>query len=283
MNKETIQSAEMLIAHSEAACGHKCKLTPRRVVQRLQTILSMYCNDASYDVEDAISDVYVEFVIKKQFRRFTETLMKVLENQGRIDKTEDGDWESTAPTMEELWGVSNDDDLQGEEITYNDMHQVASVEMGPASDAHIASIDIGEVFGQESREIFECLLAGEKELPIADLTGLSRDQVKRRRRNIEDFLGRHEYTLAPVNNRLGAVLYFHGQKYSFPAEKQTQKLIRADGGHNKNTWVDHRSTSYVDRPLPDLYNPIRPAGDEISNEGLGYEMNLGIEHFHLYV
>lgn len=283
MKNETIKSVEMLIAHAEKACGHKCKLTPHRLVQRLETILAMYCNDASYDIEDAIADIYIEFVIRKQFRRFTETLMKVLENQGKIDKTEDGDWESTAPTMEELWGVSNDDDLQGEEIAYNDMHQVASVEMGPASDAHIASIDIGDVFGQENRDIFECLLAGEKELPIGNLTGLSRQQVMRRRRTIEEFLAKNEYTLAPVNNRLGAVLYFHGQKYSFPAEKQTQKLIRADGGHNKNTWVDHRGTSYVDRPLPDLYNPIKPAGDEISNDGLGYEMNLGIEHLHLYV
>ena len=280
MNNETIKSAEMLIAHSEAACGHKCKRTPRQVVKKLQVILDTHCNDYSYDIEDAISDVYVEFVVKKKFRRFSETLIEVLSNKGKIEKDAEGNWLSTAPEMEELWGVSNDDDLQGEEVAYNDMHQVASVEMGPASDAHIASIDIGDVFGQESREIFECLLAGERERPIADLTGLSRDQVKRRRRNIEDFLGRHEYTLAPVNNRLGSVLYFHGQKYNFPAERDS---LRKHEAPKLNTWVDHRSTSYVDRPLPDLYNPIRPAGDEISNEGLGYEMNLGIEHLHLYV
>ena len=277
MHSETIKSAQMLISHAEKACGHKCKRTPRYVIKKLQEILDTHCKDYSYDVEDAISDIYVEFVIKRQFRKFSETLIKVLENRGKIEKDDEGNWKSTAPEMEEIFGTSNDDDLQGEEITANDMHKIASVEMGPGSDAHIAAIDIEDHFGSESREIFECLLGGATELEIADLTGLSRDQVKRRRRNIESFLARHEYTLAPVNCKLGSIMYFRGQKYSFPAAKDS---LRKHELPVLNWWVCHRGITYTDRKVKDLSKPLAPTGDKIRNEGLGYETNIGVDTLH---
>jgi hypothetical protein len=183
-------------------------------------------------------------------------------------------------TFEELYGWSNDDDLQGEEILVNDMGQVVSTDVGPGSDAHIACIDVETVFDEDYRTILECTLAGEQEIPISNLTGLSRDQVKRRKRKIEDFLARHEYTLAPVNTRLHTVMWFMGQKYSFPSAKKEKERISSEGGHNKNEWVDHRGTSYVDRKAPDFSDPIAPAGDEITNDGQGYETNIGPDTLH---
>jgi len=282
MNNETVSYAKTLIRDSEAACGKKCKITARRLIQRFQKILDSKCADASYGVDDALNDVYIEFVIKKRFRPFTKTLVEVLSNQGRIEKDDDGTWGSTLPDMEEVWGKSNDDDLQGEEITANNMSSVVSVDIGPGSDAHIASIDIGDLFGEDYRTIFECLMAGEQEIPISNLTGLSRDQVKYRRRSIERYCRRMEHTLAPVNIRLGSIMWFMGHQYSFPSARKQQERIAQSGGHNTNDWVDHRGTYYSDSEKPDFTSPVPPYGDEIPNTGFGYEMNLGVEHLHLY-
>lgn len=279
MNDQTIKFAEMLISRAEEVSGCKCHMTPRKVIMDLQLVLDAQCSDPMYDIDDALSDVYIRFCIKKEIRAFTTLLTSILNKKGLSYKDEDGNFKPMSETFEELCGWSNDDDLQGEEILVNDMSQVVSTDVGPGSDAHIACMDVETVFDEDHRTILECTLAGEQEIPVSDLTGLSRDQVKRRKRNIEDFLARHEYTLAPVNTRLHAVMWFMGQKYSFTSDKRTERTIRKDG-YNKNEWVDHRGTSCVDRKAPDFSKPIAPAGDEITNDGLGYETNIGPDTLH---
>lgn len=279
MNSETVKFAEMLISKAEEVSGYTCHMTPRKVVMDLQLVLDAQCSDPMYDIDDALSDVYIYFCINKKIRAFTTLLTDILNKKGLSYKDENGNFKPASETREELFGWSNDDDLQGKEILVNNMEQIVSTDIGPGSDVHIACMDVETVFDEEHRTILECTLAGEKERPIANLTGLSRQQVMRRKRNIEDYLARHEYTLAPVNTRLHSVMWFMGQKYSFTSDKRTSEMIRKDG-HNTNTWVDHRATSYIDRPAPDFSDPIAPAGDEITNDGLGYETNIGPDTLH---
>ena len=279
MNEETIKFAKMLIARAEEVSGCECQMTPRLVIMKLQKVIDAQCSDPMYDIDDALSDVYLYFCIYKKIRAFTTLLTDVLEKKGLTYKDEDGNFKPNRPEIEELWGSSNDDDLQGEEILVNDMSQIVSTDIGPGSDAHIACMDVETVFDKDHRTILECTLAGEQELPVADLTGLSRQQVMRRKRSIEEYLARHEYTLAPVNTRLGAVMYFMGQRYSFPSDKRTAEMIRKVG-HNINTWTDHRSTKYTDKSAPDFSEPLAPTGDEITNSGLGYETNIGPDTLH---
>lgn len=280
MNENTVNFAKMLIKHAEKVAGVECKMTPRLVIMKLQKVLNAQCADPMYDIDDALADVYVNFCIYKRVRAFTTVLTEVLNDKGLNYKDADGNFKPSRPEMEELWGTSNDDDLQGDEILSNNMEQIVSTDVGPGSDAHIACMDVETVFNEDHRTILECTLAGEQELPVADLTGLSRDQVKRRKRSIEEYLAKHEYTLAPVNTRLGTVMYFMGQRYSFPADKRKQERIAKEGGHNVNTWTDHRSTKYTDKSAPDFSKPLAPTGDGIANDGLGYETNIGVDTLH---
>ena len=224
------------------------------------------------DVEDVVNQLLYYVCVNGRYASLGKSIKNILVDKG-LFKTED------SPKFQVLLGESNDDDLQGSETVVNDMTSVNSRDMGPGSDAHIASIDIENTMGQDYRDVFECMLAGERENEIGHLLGLSRDQVKRRKAKIVEFLDKRDYTLAPVNSRLGTNSYRAEMTYDFKSNETTKRAVSKMDLPD----VDHRSTSYVDRPSPDLYNPIHPAGDEISNDGLGYEMNLGIEHLHLYV
>ena len=274
MSKETLKLAETLIKDVESAANWECVYTPTTLVRRLQVILDVQCSDPFYDVEDALNDIYIEMVIKRRFFNFTSTLTKILKNKGLNTEDSEGNLVPSRPTFEEISTKSNDDDLQGDEITHNNMDTIASCEVGPASDAHIASIDIGDCLG--SRDVFELKISGATEQEISETLGLSRQQVSRQTKAIREFVTRHGYSHFYCNTALGDAKYISGQRYSFTLSRGQKQ---SDSFTELPRLTNHRSIVYTDREEPKLKEGVRPTGDEITNNGVGYELNIGIDNW----
>lgn len=243
--------------------------SPNVFVSKIRKQLLAQQEGILLDVEDVVNALLYYVCVNGRYASLGACIKNLLKDRGLLKN-------EASPKFQVMLGESNDDDLQGSEPIENDLTPVVSRDIGPGSDAHIACMDVEEVFDEEHRTILECSLAGEQEIPIAQLTGLHRSQVQRRKNTIKGFLKRKGYTLAPVNTRLGLDSYREEMTYNFKSNCRVQ----LEASRRDLPEVDHRSTAYTDREVKDLSKPLAPTGDEIGNEGLGYETNIGIDTLH---
>ena len=251
---------------------------PEQFGDEIQGVLNACQETNLIDVEDVALELVRTVQTYGTIRSFTEMVARIVErNSGLRD--------DVSPRFEEIVGRSNDDDRAGmaknDTAVQNDMASIASPDMGPGSDMHIASMDLLEKQGQLGQDLFEFSLAGESLSDIAEIHDIHLSKAKREKQNVVRFLKNGEYTLDGTNRRLGTGRVFDAGKSFFPASRNQQE----------RNWnlpeVDHRSTRFIEdnntRPAypstvkitPEMSKGIAPTGDEISNTGLGYETNIG--------
>ena len=193
-----------------------------------------------YDFEDIVNAILFEVIQKETVLPMGKMIKKILVDHGNYRSR-------ISPEFTELFNQSSDDDGTGAEDVQNDMSVVCGPDIGAGSDAHIAMLDIGTVFGESAKDVFECAVAGcsiadtcEDRAPEAPQHSHTTDTVKKTRSKLIEWLGARGYTLDTSNRRLGTKGSNEEFRVSFNASRK----------QSDRNWdlpnVDHRGTSYTD-------------------------------------
>ena len=222
-----------------------CLVNTSKFIDKVERQLAAQQETNLYDFEDIANMIMFEVVQKNTILSLGKMIKKILQDYGNIKKP-------SSPKWQILPNQSSDDDGTGAEDVDHDMGTVCGPDIGAGSDAHIAILDVGSVFGADDADILECSLAGcgiedtcttrDEKAPQHDHT---ENKVKKSRAKVLEWLKVKGYTLDTSNRKLGVKRSSEDIRVSFNASRK----------QSKRDWelpeVDHRGTLYVQRAETD--------------------------------
>jgi hypothetical protein len=217
----------------------------QKFIRKVEHQLAVQQETNLFDFEDIVNTIMFKVVQQNTVLPLGSMIKKILLDHGNFKSR-------TSPEFTELFNQSSDDDGTGAEDIQNDMGVICGPDIGAGSDAHIALLDIGTVFGEGAKDVFECAMSGcsiadtcEERAPEAPQHWHTIDTVKKTRAKLIEWLGDKGYTLDTSNRRLGTKSSNEDFVVTFNASRK----------QSVRNWdlpsVDHRSTKYTDIPKVD--------------------------------